>query len=51
MELPETTKYPELTDPQGDEIIQELLSQHYLTLSKNNPNPKTELYLEIVSFT
>jgi hypothetical protein len=40
------SNYPELTMDQAHEVAQELLSQHFLTFSDENPNPKTELYFE-----
>ncbi|MFH0936492.1 MAG: hypothetical protein V1815_02335 [Candidatus Woesearchaeota archaeon] len=36
-----------LTKEESHSIIQEFLSQDYLTFSDNNPNPKTELYFEL----
>ncbi len=49
LELPrdETIKYAEIGSEEADKIIQELLSQHFLILSEDNPNPKTELYFKM----
>ncbi|MCX6814530.1 MAG: hypothetical protein NTY20_02700 [Candidatus Aenigmarchaeota archaeon] len=39
-------KYPEMTMPQAHEVAQELLCQHFLTFSEENPCPEKELYFE-----
>jgi hypothetical protein len=40
------SKYPKLTMQDAHEVVQELLCQHFLTFSEENPNPETELYFE-----
>jgi hypothetical protein len=44
-ELPATTHYDELTGSDAHEIVQELLSQHYLTFSDRRPD--NGLYFEV----
>jgi hypothetical protein len=45
MEMPQTERLPELTRHDATEIIQELLSQHYLTMSDKGDGKR--LYFEV----
>ncbi|MCX6711420.1 MAG: hypothetical protein NT139_00065 [Candidatus Woesearchaeota archaeon] len=46
-----TDRLKPMTKDQASDVIQEFIFQSYLTMSDNNPNPKSELYFEFTEKT